>query len=41
HRGPWGTIQWETEEARRLPTFRVESLAELSPLIKQFNERER
>ncbi|EHM31365.1 HAD-superfamily hydrolase [Streptomyces sp. W007] len=41
HRGPWGTIQWETEEARRLPTFRVESLVELSPLIKQFNERER
>ncbi|MFE6767768.1 HAD family hydrolase [Streptomyces fimicarius] len=41
HRGPWATIQWEAEEARRLPTFRVESLLELSPLIRQFNERER
>ncbi|RLV68625.1 HAD-superfamily hydrolase, subfamily IA [Streptomyces sp. CBMAI 2042] len=40
HRGPWATIQWEAEEARALPTFRVESLLELSPLIKQFNARE-
>ncbi|MEU8589409.1 HAD family hydrolase [Streptomyces sp. NPDC048664] len=36
-RGPWATIQWHSEEAERLPTFRVESLLELSPLIKQFN----
>ncbi|MFI1191012.1 HAD family hydrolase [Streptomyces californicus] len=41
HRGPWATIQWETEEARKLPTFRVESLLELSPLIAHFNARER
>ncbi|MFJ8861533.1 HAD family hydrolase [Streptomyces sp. NPDC102451] len=39
HRGPWATIQWNTEEAEKLPTFRVESLLELSPLIKQFNEQ--
>ena len=41
HRGPWATIQWHTEEAEKLPTFRVESLLELSPLIKQFNEQAR
>ncbi|WP_405506270.1 HAD family hydrolase [Streptomyces cyaneofuscatus] len=39
HRGPWATIQWHTEEAERLPTFRVESLLELSPLIARFNEQ--
>ncbi|MFB7776938.1 HAD family hydrolase [Streptomyces bauhiniae] len=39
-RGPWATIQWNTEDAERLPTFRVESLLELSPLIRNFNERE-
>lgn len=39
-RGPWATIQWHTEEAEKLPTFRVESLLELSPLIKEFNARE-
>ncbi|MFJ3084975.1 HAD family hydrolase [Streptomyces sp. NPDC086838] len=39
-RGPWATIQWNTEEAERLPTFRVESLLELAPLIREFNERE-
>ncbi|MFD0053055.1 HAD family hydrolase [Streptomyces sp. NPDC127168] len=38
-RGPWATIQWRTEKAEKLPTFRVESLLELSPQIKQFNER--
>ncbi|MFJ8883593.1 HAD family hydrolase [Streptomyces sp. NPDC102402] len=36
-RGPWGTIQWHTPEAQELPTFRVESLLELSPLIQTFN----
>lgn len=36
-RGPWATIQWHTEEAEKLPTFRVESLLELSGLIAQFN----
>ncbi|MEV7435002.1 HAD family hydrolase [Streptomyces griseoviridis] len=40
-RGPWATIQWHTEEAERLPTFRVESLLELSPRIAEFNARER
>lgn len=37
HRGPWATIQWWTEEAEKLPTFRVESLLELSGLIASFN----
>ncbi|MFD6416023.1 HAD family hydrolase [Streptomyces sp. NPDC060194] len=41
HRGPWATIQWETEEAKKLPTFRVESLRDLAPLIRDFNERAR
>ncbi|MFE7094604.1 HAD family hydrolase [Streptomyces erythrochromogenes] len=40
-RGPWATIQWDTPEARELPTFRIDSLAELSPLIAEFNTRER
>jgi HAD superfamily hydrolase (TIGR01549 family) len=40
-RGPWATIQWNTKEAERLPTFRVDSLLELAPLIRDFNERER
>ncbi|MGP8302133.1 HAD family hydrolase [Streptomyces inhibens] len=41
HRGPWATIQWNTVEARELPTFRIESLAELPEAITKFNERER
>ncbi|WP_381566572.1 HAD family hydrolase [Streptomyces eurythermus] len=40
HRGPWATIQWNSEEARKLLTFRVESLLELSGLIRTFNESE-
>ncbi|GGX48211.1 HAD family hydrolase [Streptomyces noursei] len=36
-RGPWATIQWNTAEARELPTFRVEALTELSELIAKFN----
>ncbi|MGP4083893.1 HAD family hydrolase [Streptomyces sp. KR55] len=36
-RGPWATIQWQTEEAKELPTFRVESLRELPRLIRDFN----
>lgn len=40
-RGPWATIQWDTPEARDLPTFRVESLAELPTRIADFNARER
>ncbi|MFB8772962.1 HAD family hydrolase [Streptomyces broussonetiae] len=41
HRGPWATIQWRSEQAQKLPTFRVETLLELSPRIATFNERER
>ncbi|OON76014.1 HAD family hydrolase [Streptomyces tsukubensis] len=37
HRGPWATIQWQSEEAEKLPTFRVESLLELSPSVARFN----
>lgn len=36
-RGPWATIQWNTDEARDLPTFRVESLTELPEQIAKFN----
>ena len=36
-RGPWATIQWRTEEAEKLPTFRIESLRELPALIREFN----
>ncbi len=36
-RGPWATIQWNSDEARDLPTFRVESLLELPGLIAEFN----
>ncbi|TXL91569.1 HAD family hydrolase [Streptomyces sp. IB2014 016-6] len=38
-RGPWATIQWNTDEAMKLPTFRVESLTELPSEIANFNER--
>ncbi|MGW7515652.1 HAD family hydrolase [Streptomyces sp. NPDC054796] len=41
HRGPWATIQWNTAEARELPTFRVETLAELPEMIGKFNARQR
>ncbi|MFG2860666.1 hypothetical protein [Streptomyces sioyaensis] len=33
--------QWNTVEARELPTFRIESLTELPEVIAKFNERER
>ncbi|ELP65383.1 hypothetical protein STRTUCAR8_07445 [Streptomyces turgidiscabies Car8] len=33
-RGPWATIQWQTDEAKKLPTFRIESLDELPALIR-------
>ncbi|MFF4348862.1 HAD family hydrolase [Streptomyces sp. NPDC001530] len=36
-RGPWATIQWNSPEAQELPTFRVDSLLELSGLILNFN----
>jgi HAD superfamily hydrolase (TIGR01549 family) len=41
HRGPWATIQWNTGEALRLPTFRIDSLNELPALIAEFNAGER
>ncbi|MFE9173569.1 HAD family hydrolase [Streptomyces kebangsaanensis] len=41
HRGPWATIQWRDPEATRLPTFRIESLAELPGRIQEFNAAER
>ncbi|MFC8099988.1 HAD family hydrolase [Streptomyces sp. NPDC057363] len=37
-RGPWATIQWYSVEATQLPTFRVESLAELGGEIARFND---
>ncbi|MEW2118091.1 HAD family hydrolase [Streptomyces sp. NPDC005474] len=37
-RGPWATIQWRTEEAEKLPAFRIESLRELPALIRDFND---
>ncbi|MFD8392186.1 HAD family hydrolase [Streptomyces sp. NPDC059680] len=41
HRGPWATIQWESPEARELPTFRVKSLLELPVVIGEFNDSAR
>ncbi|MFH8220158.1 HAD family hydrolase [Streptomyces sp. NPDC018057] len=40
-RGPWATIQWHSEQAQKLPTFRVKTLLELAPQVAQFNERTR
>lgn len=40
-RGPWATIQWNTVEARELPTFRIDSLCELPEAIAKFNGQER
>ncbi|GAB2917102.1 HAD family hydrolase [Streptomyces mayteni] len=34
---PWGTIQQHDPEAARLPTMRIDSLAELPELIARFN----
>ncbi|MEV5640800.1 HAD family hydrolase [Streptomyces flaveolus] len=36
-RGPWATIQWDSPEARELPTFRIEGLDDLPSRIAQFN----
>ncbi|MFE9533269.1 HAD family hydrolase [Streptomyces sp. NPDC006691] len=41
HRGPWATIQWNTEDAKSLPTMRVDRLTELPELIAKFNATER
>ncbi|WP_202485277.1 HAD family hydrolase [Streptomyces sp. SID4985] len=38
-RGPWAAIQWRGKEAEKTPTFRLESLLELSGLIRHFNDR--
>jgi HAD superfamily hydrolase (TIGR01549 family) len=40
-RGPWATIQWNSPEARGVPTFRVDSLLELPALIGEFNDAAR
>ncbi|WP_431043900.1 HAD family hydrolase [Streptomyces sp. P1-3] len=40
-RGPWGTIQHHAPDARRLPIFRLDSLAELPERIAKFNAVER
>ncbi|WP_193776276.1 HAD family hydrolase [Streptomyces sp. E2N166] len=40
-RGPWATIQWDSDEAKELPTFRIESLSELADVIAQFNDSAR
>jgi HAD superfamily hydrolase (TIGR01549 family) len=36
-RGPWATIQWHEEEAKKLPTMRVDSLRHLPRRIAEFN----
>ncbi|MBB1253192.1 HAD family hydrolase [Streptomyces alkaliterrae] len=40
-RGPWATIQWDTEEARTLPDLRLTSLAELPDQVATVNARAR
>ncbi|RBM04655.1 haloacid dehalogenase, partial [Streptomyces sp. PT12] len=40
-RGPWAVIQWETDDARKLPTLRINSLAELPEQIEKLNAQER
>ncbi|MFJ6634039.1 HAD family hydrolase [Streptomyces sp. NPDC091376] len=40
-RGPWATIQWNTEDAKRLPTMRVDNLLELPEQIAKFNQSAR
>ena len=37
-RGPWATIQQEDPDAERVPTMRIDSLAELPGRIAAFNE---
>ncbi|MFF4588818.1 HAD family hydrolase [Streptomyces sp. NPDC001388] len=37
-RGPWATIQWNSTDAQKLPTFRINSLMELPTRIVEFNE---
>ncbi|MFJ9214209.1 HAD family hydrolase [Streptomyces sp. NPDC102264] len=39
HRGPWATIQWNSDDAKRLPTLRIDSLGELSEQIAKLNEQ--
>ncbi|MCP3821959.1 HAD family hydrolase [Streptomyces sp. A3M-1-3] len=40
-RGPWATIQWNTDDAERLPTMRVDSLLELPEQIAKLNQSAR
>ncbi|MGW4195807.1 HAD family hydrolase [Streptomyces sp. NPDC005004] len=41
HRGPWAALHPHDRKSDRLPTFHIESLLELSPLIARFNENHR
>ncbi|WP_018545343.1 HAD family hydrolase [Streptomyces sp. LaPpAH-108] len=41
HRGPWAALHPREKKSDRLPTFHIESLLELSPLIAHFNENHR
>jgi HAD superfamily hydrolase (TIGR01549 family) len=36
-RGPWATIQWDDPDAQRVPTIRIDSLAELPSRIAALN----
>ncbi|MEU0196691.1 MULTISPECIES: HAD family hydrolase [unclassified Streptomyces] len=38
HRGPWANIQWHSAEATELPSFRVESLLDLTTCLRTFKE---
>jgi FMN phosphatase YigB (HAD superfamily) len=40
-RGPWATIQWDDPDAVEMPTFRVQSLAELPGLVAKLSAEER
>ncbi|MEU7056290.1 HAD family hydrolase [Streptomyces sp. NPDC046197] len=40
-RGPWATIQWNSDAATDRPTFRIEGLLELPGRIREFNQADR
>ncbi|HZG92424.1 MAG TPA: HAD hydrolase-like protein, partial [Pseudonocardia sp.] len=40
-RGPWGTIQQHDPDAARVPTLRIDSLAELPALVDALNSGSR
>ncbi|WP_351232176.1 HAD family hydrolase [Streptomyces sp. NPDC002133] len=41
HRGPWATIQWNSDDAKRLPTMRIDSLLQIRERIVQLNQSAR